>query len=248
MSKQHDRTAWLKGGETRCAAPTSKQNRAYRLVLLGAPGIGKGTQAEFLSERLGACHLSTGDVFRAAKSLDPGQVSPAMKDALEYMRRGDLVPDSTVLAMVRERINCLRCPAGFLLDGFPRTVPQAEALANMLRAEELKLDAVLSYELPIEQIVARLGGRRTCAKCKAVFHAANRPPKKDGVCDSCGGALIVREDDRPEAIRVRMATYEKSTSPLADYYRKLGLLVTISADGSPETIYQRTMKALDGRA
>jgi adenylate kinase len=245
MSEKLYRTAWLKGTAICGAAPTHKAEKAYRLVLLGAPGIGKGTQAEFLSDRLGACHLSTGDIFRAAKGHDPSQLSPAMKDALDYMRRGDLVPDTTVLEMVRERIHCLRCPGGFLLDGFPRTVPQAAALDNLLTSEGLELNAVLSYELPLEQIVARLGGRRTCSKCKAVFHVTTRPPKKDGACDNCGGALIIREDDRPEAIRVRMAAYEKSTSPLIDYYRKLGLLLAISADGSPEEIYLRTMTALD---
>lgn len=163
------------------------------------------------------------------------------------MRRGDLVPDDTVLALVRERVPCLRWPTGFLLDGFPRTVPQAEALNGILQSEKLKLDAVLSYELPIDQIVTRLGGRRTCPNCKAVFHVVTLPPKVEGICDNCGAKLIIREDDRPESIRVRMQVYEKSTSPLIEYYRRKGLLLAISADGTPEEIFQRTLTALGGK-
>jgi adenylate kinase len=145
---------------------------------------------------------------------------------------------------VRERRQCITCPAGFLLDGFPRTVRQAEALADMLTQLKVKLDAVLSYDMPLEQVIARLSGRRTCAACKAVFHVTSRPPKVPDVCDNCGGKLILRDDDRPESIRVRMQAYQSSTAPLADYYAKAGLLVSLSAEGSPEDIYQRTAAAL----
>jgi adenylate kinase len=214
------------------------------LVLLGAPGVGKGTQAELLCANLGTCHLSTGDIFRAAKTLNPGERTAALTSALDYMKRGDLVPDETVLAMVAERIGCLRCHGGFLLDGFPRTVAQAEALEKLLESQNIKLDGVLSYEMPIEKVVARLSGRRTCAKCKAVFHVEARPPKQAGVCDHCGGELYQREDDRPESIRVRMQAYETSTAPLAGFYRQRNLLVNISAEGTPEEIYQRSMSAL----
>jgi len=245
---KHDRSAWFKGGTADCQATLAPGARAYRMVLLGAPGVGKGTQAELLSERLGPCQLSTGDVFRAAKTLAASERSPALGAALEYMKRGELVPDETVIGIVRERRNCLRCPAGFLLDGFPRTVEQAEALASVLKELGAKLDAVLSYDLPIEQIVSRLSGRRTCSGCKAVYHVTTKPPKVPEVCDHCGGKLVLREDDRPESIRVRMQAYEKSTAPLADYYRKRGLLVSIPADGSPEEIYQRTRTALAARA
>jgi adenylate kinase len=216
-------------------------------VLLGPPGVGKGTQAELLSQRLGACHLSTGDVFRAAKGLAECERSPAMNAALDYMKRGDLVPDVTVLELVRERVGCLRCGGGFLLDGFPRTVAQAEAVSKMLQAEEIRLDAVVSYELPLEEIVTRLSGRRTCTQCKAVFHVTGRPPKQAGVCDQCGGHLVQREDDRPESIRVRMVAYEQSTAPLADYYRRLGVLTPIEAVGQPEEICQRTIALLETR-
>jgi len=246
MSAKNDRASWIKGGAACCAVPPTKQEKPHRFVLLGAPGVGKGTQAELLCERLGTCQLSTGDIFRAAKSLADGERSPALEAALDYMRRGDLVPDTTVLDLVRERVKCLRCPGGFLLDGFPRTVTQAEALDGLLKQEKISLDAVLNYDLPIEQIVARLSGRRTCGGCKAVFHVTGRPPRVADVCDHCGGKLLQREDDRPEAVRLRMEVYENSTKPLADYYRQRGLLMTISADGTPEAIYQRTLAALNG--
>jgi adenylate kinase len=248
MTPTQDRTAWLQGGNAQCKTPPKRQAQPRRLVLLGAPGIGKGTQAELLCEGLGTCHLSTGDVFRASKSLDPSERSPAQEAALEFMRRGELVPDTTVLDMVRERQKCLVCQGGFLLDGFPRTVAQAEALSALLKELGVRLDAVLSYDLPIDKIVSRLSGRRTCPGCKAVFHVTGRPPKKEGICDHCGGTLYQREDDRPEAIRVRMEAYEKSTAPLINYYKKQGVLVPIAAEGKPEEVYQRSIQALKARS
>jgi len=244
MEARRDRKAWIRGGPAQCEPPPKTNGLPRRLVLLGAPGVGKGTQAELLCANLGACHLSTGDIFRAAKALDPCERTPALTAALDYMRRGDLVPDETVLALVAERVGCLRCEGGFLLDGFPRTVAQAEALEKLLAGEKLKLDAVLSYELPLEEVVSRLSGRRTCPGCKAVFHIEARPPKVAGVCDHCGGKLYQREDDRPESIRVRMEAYERSTAPLADFYRKRKLLLSISAEGSPEEIFKRTLDVL----
>jgi adenylate kinase len=239
-----DRAAWFKGANAECSIDSSPPDRPYRLVLLGAPGVGKGTQAELISQRLRPCHLSTGDVFRAAKSLPASERTPAITQALACMQRGELVPDDTVINIVRERSRCLTCPAGFLLDGFPRTVRQAEALDALLTQLGVKLDAVLSYDMPLEQVIARLSGRRTCAGCKAVFHVTGRPPKVPDVCDNCGGRLVLREDDRPESIRVRMQAYQASTAPLADYYKKAGLLVSLSAAGAPEEIYQRTAAAL----
>jgi adenylate kinase len=241
VSKKRDRAAWLKGGNAVCSNPPSAPTgRVWRLVLVGAPGVGKGTQAALLSDRLGACQLSTGDIFRAANCLGEGERSPALEAAMHYMVRGDLVPDDTVLGIVEERLRCLRCCGGFLLDGFPRTVAQAKALDNLLKKENVPLTAVLNYEMPIDQIVARLSGRRTCSKCKAVFHLTNMPPQVKGICDHCGGELIQREDDRPESVRVRMEVYEKSTRPLIDFYKKRGLLVSIKAEGSAEDVYQRT--------
>jgi adenylate kinase len=246
MSPQPDRAAWFEGGDAQCEHPPSPKERPFRLVLLGPPGVGKGTQAELLCKALGTCHLSTGDVFRAAQCQT--EHSPALKAAIEAMRRGELVSDGLVVSMVNERSGCLSCRGGFLLDGFPRTVAQAEALDELLDQQGVRLDAVLSYELPLAEIVDRLCGRRTCSKCKAVFHATARPPAREGVCDLCGAALVQRDDDRPESVRVRMQAYEESTRPLADYYRDTGRLLTINAEGSPEAILERTMARLQAKA
>ena len=244
METKRDRRAWLKGGKAKCDPLPVPGEEPRRLVLLGAPGVGKGTQAELLCAQLSACHLSTGDIFRSAKALDPCERTPALTAALEYMKRGDLVPDDTVLALISERVGCLRCEGGFLLDGFPRTVAQAEALEKLLAEQKLKLDAVLSYELPLEQIVSRLSGRRTCMNCKTVFHVQTRPPAVEGICDRCGGKLYQREDDRPASVRVRMEAYERSTAPLTDFYQRRKLLISISAEGTPEEIFKRTLAAL----
>jgi len=242
---KNDRLQWLQGPSADCLAAPEERKNPWRLVLLGAPGVGKGTQAEFLTERLGACHLSTGDVFRAAtQRLDCDQ-SPAMKAALEFMRRGELVPDSTVWEMVRERSHCLLNCGGFILDGFPRTLGQAESLKELMEKEKISLSAVINYELPLDEIVRRLSGRRTCEKCKSVFHVTERPPKVEAVCDHCGGRLFQREDDRPESVTVRLEAYERSTSPLIQFYKNLGLLLPIAAKGSPDEILARTMNQLD---
>jgi adenylate kinase len=245
MSEKNDRGSWLKGGQTMCSIPAKPRVRPPRFVLLGAPGVGKGTQAALLGGGMGVCQLSTGDIFRASKCLPEGERSPAMNEAVAYMKRGELVPDSTVLKLIRERMRCLNCKGGFLLDGFPRTQPQAEALNELLEENLIRLDAVLNYTLPIPTIVERLSGRRTCANCKAVFHVSALPPKVSDICDHCGGALVQREDDRPEAVQVRMLAYETSTKPLIDFYAEHGLLRTISAQGTPEQIYERTMAILD---
>jgi adenylate kinase len=248
MSEQNknERAAWLQGPAAKCSLPEPQAN-PWRLVLLGAPGVGKGTQADLLHQRLGACHLSTGDVFRAAATRTDCTPSPAMKAALEYMRRGALVPDTTVWEMVRERSGCLRCGGGFVLDGFPRTLAQAESLKQLMEDEKLPLTAVVNYELPLNEIVERLSGRRTCEKCKAVFHVTRQPSKAGGLCDRCGGRLFQREDDRPESITVRMEAYEKSTAPLIQFYQRLNLLLPVVAEGSPEEIYARTLTALEAR-
>lgn len=241
---KQDRATWLQGPPAKCAVPTQPSGRAWRLVLLGAPGVGKGTQAELLSRRLGACHLSTGDIFRTAKSGSEQKQTPALLAALEAMRGGALVSDSIVSEIVRERVDCLRCPGGFVLDGFPRTLGQADLLQRLAKEERLTLDAVLNYRLPQLEIVARLSGRRTCESCKAIFHLITKPPRIDGMCDQCGGALYQREDDRPDSIKVRLEVYDRSTAPLIQFYKNLRLLVNIDAAGSPDEIYARTMKAL----
>ena len=241
---KNDRATWLQGPGAQCARLPEAMQDPCRLVLLGAPGVGKGTQADLLHQRLRACHLSTGDVFRAAVGRAECELSPAMRVALDHMRRGALVPDSTVWDMVRERGACLHCRGGFLLDGFPRTLSQAESLKRLMENEGLALTAVINYELAISEIVARLSGRRTCEKCKAVFHLTERLPKTAGVCDRCQGKLYQRDDDRPESITVRLGAYERSTAPLIDFYGGLGSLLPVAASGSPEEICERTLSAL----
>lgn len=246
MDAQNDRAAWFQGGGSVCSMRPGSRERAFRLVLLGPPGVGKGTQAELLCKSLGTCHLSTGDVFRAA-SCQPDP-SPALRSALEAMRGGELVSDGLVVTMVEERSVCLGCCGGFLLDGFPRTVSQAEALDQLLDAQGVSLDGVVSYDLPTVEIVDRLSGRRTCSGCKAVYHVSARPPKEEGICDLCAGSLIQREDDRPESIRVRMEAYEESTRPLADYYGCTGRLIPVTAEGTPDEILGRSLREILARA
>ncbi|HTR23613.1 MAG TPA: nucleoside monophosphate kinase [Terriglobales bacterium] len=244
---QH-RCGWFQASSSICPDVRAANGLPWRLVLLGAPGVGKGTQADLLNQRLNACHLSTGDLFRAATKQKESEQSPAMRAAMDHMRRGELVPDGTVWEMVRERADCIRCNTGFVLDGFPRTLGQAESLRQLMEQEKIRLNAVVSYELPLTEIVARLSGRRTCEKCKTVYHITGNPPKLEGVCDRCQGKLFQREDDRPESITVRMAAYERSTAPLIEFYKSLGLLVTIAAVGSPDEICRRTIDALKARA
>jgi len=242
-----DCAGWLEGDSTTCAPVAGEHPHPWRLVLLGAPGTGKSTQGELLSQRLNICHLSTGDLFRAVASHSGPNPSPAMAEAKKYVQQGDLVPDSTMWEMILERDHCIRCPAGFLLDGFPRTLVQAEQLAAFMKKEGLSLNAVVDYEMPLPEISARLGGRRMCEKCHAIFHVTWRPPKIEGQCDDCGGLLYHREDDWPDAIATRLEAYKHSTAPLIQFYKALGLLTPVDAVGSAEDIYARTMAALQAR-
>jgi adenylate kinase len=246
-SPKNPRAAWLEGPSAICSS-SPESPYPWRVILLGAPGVGKGTQADLLSQHLGACHLSTGDIFRAAAKANGSPATPAMTAALDFMRRGALVPDTTVWEVVAERATCVRCSGGFILDGFPRTLVQAESLKRLMEEEQLTLDAVVNYELPLPEIVERLSGRRTCENCKAVYHVSRQPSRAPDICDRCGGRLYQREDDRPDSITVRMETYERSTAPLIDFYRALGWLLPIAATGSPEEICARTITALRNAA
>lgn len=240
MNSTPDRTAWLKGGGALCLnPPTPPRGAPWRLVLLGAPGVGKGSQADLLCERLGACHLSTGDVFRAARRSPTGERSPAMQAAFECMHRGELVPDGTVVSLVAERKACLHCAGGFVLDGFPRTVAQAEALEIMLEDQGVGLDAVFDYQLPLEEIVERLAGRRICPVCKAIYHLTGHPPRAEGICDLCGGPLVQRDDDRLEAVYTRMEAYTATIEPLLAFYKQRRQLVVVPAHGTPQEVYER---------
>jgi adenylate kinase len=243
---KNERDGWFQAAAD-CSRICQTNGAPWRLVLLGAPGVGKGTQAYLLNQRLKACHLSTGDLFRAAAKKNECDLTPAMKSAMERMRRGELVPDATVWEMVRERADCIRCADGFVLDGFPRTLGQAESLKQLMEGEKISLTAVVNYELPVEEITFRLSGRRTCRTCKSVFHVANQPPKSENICDHCGGPLYQRDDDRPESISVRLQAYQRSTAPLIHFYKQLGVLLSIPATGSPDEICSRTLAALHPR-
>lgn len=211
-----------------------------QLILLGPPGAGKGTQAKKLVDGYGIPQVSTGDLLRAAVR----EQTPLGKAAKAKMDAGELVPDEVVVAMVRERLGRKDCQKGFILDGFPRSVPQAEALDAMLKQADIKIDHVLSIEVPEEELVKRLGGRRSCPTCGAMFHVVFNPPGREGVCDQCGGGLIVRDDDNEKTVRNRIKVYREQTEPLKAYYQKQGLLRLVEGVGSPGQIYARMEKAL----
>lgn len=211
-----------------------------RLVLVGPPGAGKGTQAQFIASHLSIPKISTGDIFRA--NVSGG--TPLGKLAKEYMDRGDLVPDEVTIAMVRDRLSEDDAQEGFLLDGFPRNVPQAEVLKKMLAEFGTALDLVLELVVDDDEVVRRLAGRRTCRSCGRVWHVVFDPPAKEGVCDACGGELFQRDDDREETIRHRLEVYQEQTAPLIAFYADEGILVGVDATGPVEEVTQRAMAVL----
>jgi adenylate kinase len=214
--------------------------KGARVVLLGPPGAGKGTQAKLLQDEFGACQISTGDILR--KAVD--EQTTLGKEASGYINRGALVPDDVIVNLVAERLRERDCENGFILDGFPRTIPQAEGLDRILKTAGLSLNGVLSVQVPESIIIERLAGRRTCRSCGALSHMVFNPPKKAGVCDRCGGELYQRDDDREETIANRLKVYEKQTAPLANYYRERGLLREIDGVGEVDDIRARVTKAL----
>jgi len=211
-----------------------------RIVLVGPPGAGKGTQAQFIASHLSIPKISTGDIFRANVSGN----TPLGQKAKEFMDRGDLVPDEVTIAMVRDRLAEEDAQEGFLLDGFPRNVPQAETLKKILSEMDRKLDLVLELVVDDDEVVRRLSGRRTCRKCGRIWHVAFDPPTKDGVCDNCGGELFQRDDDREETIRHRLEVYQEQTAPLASFYADEGILVGLDATGPVEEVTERALAAL----
>ncbi|HOX45152.1 MAG TPA: adenylate kinase [Myxococcota bacterium] len=211
-----------------------------RLVLLGPPGAGKGTQAQRLIEKLGVPQISTGDLLRAAVR----EGTALGKEAKAFMDRGELVPDRVVIGMVEERLARPDCQRGYVLDGFPRAVSQAEALDGMLARGNQGIDHVVSIEVAEEELIGRLTGRLSCPSCGAMFHKQSSPPKKAGSCDRCGAGLVQRADDNEATIRSRMVAYRKQTEPLKDYYGKRGTLRGIDGLGSPDDITRRIYVAL----
>ncbi len=211
-----------------------------RLVLVGPPGAGKGTQAQFISAHLAVPKISTGDIFRANVS----QGTPLGQQAKKYMDAGDLVPDEVTIEMVRDRLGEDDAAKGFLLDGFPRTVPQAQVLDGMLLEMGTSLDVVLELVVDDEEVVRRLSGRRTCRRCGHIWHVDFDPPSVEGTCDHCGGELFQRDDDKPETIRHRLEVYYEQTAPLVNYYAERGRLVGIDAMGPVDDVTDRATAAL----
>jgi len=211
-----------------------------RLVLLGAPGAGKGTQAKKLIEKHRIPQISTGDLLRAAVAAG----TALGKEAKSFMDKGELVPDRVVLGMVEERLKQDDCKKGYILDGFPRNTAQAEALDKMLGSLSMSLNAALSVDVPFEDLMKRLTGRRTCKACGQMFNIYFNPSKKDNTCDKCGGALFQRDDDKEETIKKRLDVYSAQTAPLIDYYRKKGILSSVKGTGSIDEIFSQVCKAL----
>jgi adenylate kinase len=206
-----------------------------RLVLLGPPGAGKGTQARILGERIHAPQVASGDLLRDAVR----DKTPLGIQAQSYMDRGSLVPDELVLKLIDARLDQPDAKPGFILDGFPRSVPQAEALAGMLEQRGEKLSKVVAIDVPDEDLVKRISGRRTCRNCNEMYHIVFDPPAKSGICNKCGGELYQREDDHEDTVRHRLEVYNNATRPLLDYYGKAGLLSQIDGVGRPEEILNR---------
>jgi len=211
-----------------------------KLILLGPPGAGKGTQAKMLMDRFGIPQISTGDILRAAVK----EGTPMGLKAKAFMDAGGLVPDEVVVGIVRERLQKADCATGFILDGFPRTVPQADALKESLIGLGKDLDAVVSLEVDVEALVERLTGRRTCSDCGRGFHVRFDPPVVEGKCDSCGGELLQRDDDQEATIRHRLAVYNEQTSPLVDYYHSAGLLTAIDGMLEMKVVQDQILKSL----
>ena len=214
-----------------------------RLVLLGPPGAGKGTQAQLIRNRMRIPHISTGDLLRTAVASKT-ELGIA---AEQFMGSGNLVPDNLVVGMIERRITAGDCDGGFVLDGFPRNVTQAEVLDQMLQKLDVQLDHVISLRVPREKLVERLSGRRTCRECGAMFHLRFAPPARAEVCDRCGGQLVPRDDDREETIRARLDVYGRETAPLCEYYQSRGLLRPVDAVGQKEHIFERILEQIDGR-
>lgn len=194
-----------------------------KIIMLGAPGAGKGTQAKMIAAKYGVPHVSTGDIFRT--NIKNG--TELGKEAKQYMDKGLLVPDELTVRILLDRVAQEDCADGYVLDGFPRTIPQAEVLENALNELGDKIDFAIDVDVPDENIIRRMSGRRACLSCGATYHIEHIPPKKEGVCDTCGSELVLRDDDKPETVKNRLDVYHKQTQPLIDFYTEKGVLKTV---------------------
>jgi len=208
--------------------------------MLGAPGAGKGTQAKRIAEHYGIPHISTGDIFRSniKKGTELGLRAKA------YMDEGNLVPDSLTLELVMDRIGSDDCRNGYIFDGFPRNIYQAEALEKALQSAGQKIDFAIDIEVSDEHIVRRMEGRRACLRCGGTYHVEFAPPKQEGVCDQCGGALVQRDDDKPETVKKRLSVYHEQTQPLIDFYQERGCLMTVDGTKDVEDVYRDILSSL----
>jgi adenylate kinase len=212
-----------------------------KIIMLGAPGAGKGTQAKKIAGKYGIPHISTGDIFRA--NIKNG--TELGKKAKTYMDQGLLVPDELVVDLVVDRVNQEDCTKGYVLDGFPRTIPQAEALDKALADVDQKIDYAINVEVPDENIVNRMSGRRACVSCGATYHLVYAPTKEEGICDNCQGSLILRDDDKPETVKKRLNVYHEQTQPLIDYYTKAGVLVEVDGTIDIDDVFAAIVKVLE---
>lgn len=213
-----------------------------KIIMLGAPGAGKGTQAKKLAAKYGIPHISTGDIFRA--NIKNG-TELGMK-AKVFMDQGLLVPDELVVDLIMDRFAQPDCENGYVLDGFPRTIPQAKALDDALTKSNDAVEYAIDVDVPDEAIVARMSGRRACVGCGATYHIATIPPKKEGICDVCGAELILRDDDKPETVLKRLSVYHEQTQPLIDYYREKNILRTVDGTRDPETAFADIINIVEG--
>ena len=211
-----------------------------KIVMLGAPGAGNGTQADRIAEKYGIPHISTGDIFRA--NIKEG--TELGKKAKSYMDQGLLVPDSLTIDLLMDRIAQADCKNGYILDGFPRTIPQAESLTRALAEKGEKLDYAVNVDVPDENIVNRMGGRRACLKCGATYHIAYAAPKAEGICDKCGAGLVLRDDDKPETVQKRLTVYHDQTQPLIEYYEAEKILATVDGTQDMERVFQDIIAVL----
>ena len=211
-----------------------------KIIMLGAPGAGKGTQAKLIAEKYSIPHISTGDIFRANIKNE----TELGKKAKSYMDKGQLVPDELTLDLIMDRFKQDDCKNGYVLDGFPRTIPQAEALDTALKAKGEKVDFAIDVDVPDENIVKRMGGRRACVGCGATYHVVYSPTKVEGVCDKCGEELIVRDDDKPETVLNRLEVYHNQTQPLIDYYNEQGILKSVDGTVDMKDVFNAIVDIL----
>jgi adenylate kinase len=211
-----------------------------KIIMLGAPGAGKGTQAKMIAQRYGIPHVSTGDIFRA--NIKNGTKLGA--EAKQYMDQGLLVPDELTVKILLDRVAQEDCAKGYVLDGFPRTIPQAQVLDEALEKQNEKIDYAVNVDVPDENIVKRMSGRRACLKCGATFHIEHIPPKQEGICDSCGSQLVLRDDDRQETVQNRLKVYHDQTQPLIDYYEKKGILKSVDGTVDMQDVFHAISNVL----